>query len=429
MRSTTRVLVTAILALLSATVLGVTATVTSAASRAATALIMGTTFLSDPTTEPAYIQDAASHYIDPTTSCKLETCTLTPLVTPEQFWPFSGWGDLTIDQSIAQGANDLDAALRKQLDTGSTDPIVIFGDSQSAVVATVEKRNLADLPPAVKDQLTFVLVANPSRPNGGMLERFAPLHIPILGFTASGATPTDTGIQTVDIAFQYDGSVDLPQYPLNILADLNVLAGWNIHSGYLVHDHPGYTEDELLQAVNDPANRQTYGDTTYITIPAKHLPLVQPLRDLGMATGLSALTTPIADLVEPTLRVLVELGYDRATPYGQPTPFGLFPKIDPAKLASDLVAAADAGVKAARADIRTVPCVESSTQPATNATTTAVASIARKPKRVAAAAAARAAAAALATASPPKAPSTTVPPNHAAPTAKHRQHPPAAHRA
>jgi hypothetical protein len=29
-----------------------------------------------------------------------------------------------------------------------------------------------------------------------MLERFAPLHIPILGFTASGATPNDTGIQT-----------------------------------------------------------------------------------------------------------------------------------------------------------------------------------------------------------------------------------------
>jgi hypothetical protein len=113
----------------------------------------------------------------------------------------------------------------------------------------------------------------------------------------------------------------------------------------------GYTEADLAAAIADPANRQTYGDTTYITIPTKNLPLVQPLRDFGTATGTTSLTTPIADLIEPTLRVLVELGYDRTIGYGTVAPASLFPRIDPTKLGADLAAASVKGIKDALADI------------------------------------------------------------------------------
>ena len=153
---------------------------------------------------------------------------------------------------------------------------MVFGDSQSSSILTHEKRDLAGLSATDKGRLTFELLANPNRPNGGLLQRFAPFTIPIIDLTGSGATPTNTGITTIDIAFQYDAIADFPRYPLNLLADLNMLAGANIHSSYMTGLN-SYTEAELIQAVNDPANRQTYQDTTYITIPAKHLPLVVPL--------------------------------------------------------------------------------------------------------------------------------------------------------
>ena len=184
--------------------------------------------------------------------------------------------------------------------------------------------------------------------------------------TADGATPTDTGYQTTDIAFQYDPIADFPQYPINLLADLNsVFAYFTAHGGYPNPYGPGafgvplfattlpngYTEDELHAAMNDPANRQTYGDTTYITIAPKYLPILQPLVDVGLLTGTSALINPVVDLVQPTLKTIIELGYDRTIPYGQPTTFAVLPTIDPSAVASDLAVAVDKGVHDALADL------------------------------------------------------------------------------
>ncbi|MCI4673828.1 PE-PPE domain-containing protein [Candidatus Mycolicibacterium alkanivorans] len=380
MRITGRKPVSVLLAFLTAATLGVSALAGSAATWAATTLLLGATFVSDPMANSGYAQGAIDYYVNPTTLCAVQTCATKPVVTPETFWPFTGLADLTIDESITQGTTIINEAINGEL-TGGTDTIVVFGNSQSSSILTHEKRNLVGLSAQDKGRLTFVLVANPNRPNGGMLERFFPVSSPSLGLTASGATPTDTGIQTVDIAFQYDGVADLPLRPLNLLADLNVLFGAYLHSSY-VSSGSGYTPDELVAAINDPANRQVYGDTTYITIPAKRLPLLVPLRDLGQALGLSGLTTPIADLLEPTLRVLVESGYDRSIPYGQPTTFDFHPKIDDPKLITDLQAAGKAGVRAALADIGATPSrpsqSPSNTAVSASNATTSVASTAGK---------------------------------------------------
>jgi hypothetical protein len=353
MRTNESKLAQILLALLTASVLGISAIAGSVAAQAATTLLMGTTYLPDPVANPDYVNGATKYYIDQTTLCKVQSCTAQPVITPEEFWPFTGSNDLKIDKSIAEGTTIIDGAIQHGL-TATSDPIVVFGDSQSSSILTHEKRDLAGLSAADKSRLTFELVANPNRPNGGLLQRIAPLTIPILDLTGSGATPTNTGIATVDIAFQYDPIADFPRYPLNLLADLNTLAGRGIHSSYMTGLN-SYTEAELIQAVNDPANQQTYQDTTYVTIPAKRLPLVVPLLAFGKATGLSAVTTPIVDLVEPTLKVLVELGYDRSISYGQPARLGLFPKINVPKLVTDLHAAAKEGVHAALADIG-APC-------------------------------------------------------------------------
>jgi hypothetical protein len=322
-------------------------------AHAVAALIMGGTSQPDPAKVPNFMADTARLYLASTSACQVGSCELVPVVTPEQLAPFLG-GPLTLDQSVAQGVTDLQAALTNRLASNPGEQIVISGSSQSAIIASTVKRNLTNAPSAVKSQLEFVLTGNPNRPNGGALERFAPGFIPFVGFTFNGATPTDTGIATTDISFQYDVAADFPRYPLNPFALLNTLIGVGIHGTYVL-SRDGYTEDELEAAIADPANRQIHGDTTYITIPTKHLPLVQPLRDFGTATGTTALITPIADLIEPTLRVLVELGYDRSIGYGTVAPAGLFPKIDPAKLGADLAAASTKGIKDALADISAPP--------------------------------------------------------------------------
>jgi hypothetical protein len=336
------------------------------AQAATTALIMGGSGQGDPTGFTNYIPHVASYYIAPNSTCQPDSCRLVPVSTPGGVIP-PFIGNLTYDLSVAEGVLDLRAALDSQLADHPGEPVVIFGYSQSADIVTQTMRNLAADPATAPptDQVSFVVIGNTNRPNGGILARAPGVHVPVLELTFDGATPTDTGYQSTDIAFQYDPIADFPQYPINLLADLNsIFAYFTAHGGYPNPYGPGsfgiplfattlpngYTEDELHAAMNDPANRQTYGDTTYITIAPKYLPILQPLVDIGLLTGTSGLINPIVDLVQPTLKTLIDLGYDRTIPYGQPTTFGLLPKLDPAKVMNDLAAAVDKGVRDAVAD-------------------------------------------------------------------------------
>ena len=379
MRRVARSGVVLTLALVAVVVIVITTTGSFAVRLAATtALIMGGSGIGNPTmlTDagihvpiPNYIPNVENYYIASNSTCDVTTCRLVPVITPEGLLP-PLIGNTTFDPSVARGVVDLNTALQTQLTQHPGEPVVIFGYSQSSDIATIVKANLAHDPTAPPpNQLSFVLIGNTNRPNGGFFTRFPGVHIPILNITFNGPpTPTNTGYKTTDIAFQYDPVADFPQYPINLLADLNALAGFlGVHATYPNPHLPippgipffptglpgGYTPAQLQQLMNDPANRQTYGDTTYITIPANNLPLLQPLVDIGTDTGLSALTTPIVDLIQPALRVLIELGYNRTIPYGQPTPAGLFPTINPAKLATDLVAAVGQGIQAALTDLAT----------------------------------------------------------------------------
>ncbi len=236
-------------------------------------------------------------------------------------------------------------------------------------------------------------IGDTNRPNGGILARFPGLYIPGLNVTFDGPAPTDTGYKTTDIAFQYDPIADFPQYPIDLLADLNAIAGFlGVHATYPNPYLPipagipffptalpdGYTPTALQQAMADPANRQVFGDTTYITLPAINLPILQPLLDIGADTGTSWLTKPIVDLIQPTFRVLIELGYNRTIPYGQPTPAGLFPTVSPGTLGKNLVTAARQGIQDALTDVRstlTGQLAPAASTPAQHEDSTPVASV------------------------------------------------------
>ena len=263
----------------------------------------------------------------------------------EPLWKLSGLFDLTFDQSVQAAIGDLEQAMA----AGGNDHLVIYGDSQSAVVANVEKRKLAEQYPdgTAAPDIDFVLTGDPNVPNGGLFARFPGFYIPVLDWTFDGPEPTDTQFHTDVIIRQYDAFADFPLYPLNVIALLNAVLG-----SLYVH---GYPFDVSLppDPTATPPTVSHHGDTTYYFFSTQDLPLFGPLRTLGVPEAL-------IDLVEPFFRVLVELGYDRTIPPGEPTPARLIPPLDPATVTTDLVNAIGEGVNNAGALVGSPPLLSSS---------------------------------------------------------------------
>lgn len=366
-RRPARVVSFAVVGLLSSAFLTALTVLTSAVSLAATSVV---TLLVPGTGTPNanivkdYMSNAWSYYVagtDPARPAEcdaLSDCTLTGIDYPAQFWPwpFPGWGGLEGDKwnvSVGEGVTNLNGQLVDLLaDPDGPDEIVLFGYSQGARVTSIVKENLADLDPEVKERLSIYLIGNPSRPNGGNYSRFAFLgYVPIFDITIGNPTPTDTDIFTTDVAFEYDGVADFPLYILNPLAVLNAAAGFAyVHGTYLAPNGggsglpDGYTQEELDSELNDPANRWTYGDTTYITIPTRTLPLLRPFINAAQLTGTLDLASPPLELVQPFLREIVDLGYDRSINPGEPTQARLIPPVDPVDVTVKLVGAVAQGI-------------------------------------------------------------------------------------
>jgi hypothetical protein len=104
------------------------------------------------------------------------------------------------------------------------------------------------------------------------------------------------------------------------------------------------------------------------------LPIVRPILALAGRTGTTPIVKPIVDLMAPTLRVLIDLGYDRSINPGVYTPFKLIPIINPVRLAADLDGAAVEGVRDALSDIggMTTPALLAPTVPSTPSTLAAL---------------------------------------------------------
>jgi len=362
------------LALLSVVALVVAWTTTMAVQLAATALIMGGTqnSLGSPETPIEYINpylsNAVNRFINPASEAPTGTGG-TPIprvnedddryavITPEQFFPATG--SMTFDTSVMTGLANLSRCVRGSADCKYNDnpevnpgppagpPVAgdefdIFGYSQSAVIASLLKKDMIKNPSKYPDvgpgDVSFFLLANPMRPNGGILAR-GPLGltIPIIGITFYGATPTNscqTGecYQTVDVAAQYDGlGGDAAVSLLNPLAFLNATLGI-----YYLHGN--------MQNGNfsDAQYQGSYGDTDYYIVPTRRLPLLMPFE--------SFVPSPILTFFDAPLRVLVEGGYARDINPGVVVPVGLLPFRDPIKTLINFVIAIPTGLDDAIAE-------------------------------------------------------------------------------
>lgn len=235
-----------------------------------------------------------------------------------------------IDQSTAAGVPVLnqDITMYRQNNPGS--PVEVVGYSEGTIVAEDERRNLAtsNIP---QNQLSFLMIASPNVPNGGIFARFPTLNLLIV---SSNGAAQPSQYNTTYVTNEYDPYADFPAYfnPIS-LANSAVAVQY-------VHPDKYYDAANL----NAPGVEKTVvtnsagGTDTYYFIPAQHLPLLQPARDVSSTLGITPLTEPVISGVEPVLVVLVDMGYtDRQNLDPEtPTQFSLI--TPPAKIGEALAA-------------------------------------------------------------------------------------------
>ena len=274
------------------------------------------------TSSTTFMNEVYSRYLSGTFGGPMFTGPLQFVSTAGGFYPFTGVKDLTLDQSLARGVIELDNAIVAVLGPApSAGSVSVLGYSQSAITASMEMPKLLaeGYHGGVASNAYFTLVGDPSNPNGGLDSRFPGLSLPSLGVRFGTATPSNDFPTTIWTR-EYDGFADFPQYPIDFLADLNAFAGIvYVHATY-----PTLTAAQLSSAVTLPQSGAP-SQTAYYMIPTQNLPLLEPLRSIP------GLGNPLADLVQPDLRYLINWGYGdpnygwSAGPADVPTPFGFLP--------------------------------------------------------------------------------------------------------
>lgn len=239
-----------------------------------------------PVPSATYIQDVYNLYIEPHSP---QGTVEQGLFTPEGLYPITGVKSLPLNVSVDQGNIILGDAIQDSLNAGDT--VTVFGYSQSAIVSSLVMSTLDPTTP-----INFVLVGNEMNPNGGFLSRFPDNFVmPSLGIPFYGATPADA-FPVANYTLEYDGFADFPKYPGNFLSVLNAGLGLAfVHTKYST-----LTQDQLAAAIELPTSSETQ---KYYIIPHPDLPLLEPIR------GIPLIGKPIADLLQPALRVIVNLGY------------------------------------------------------------------------------------------------------------------------
>jgi diacyltrehalose acyltransferase len=303
-----------------------------------TALIMGYAGTSDP--DQTYVTTVMNEFIDPTPayfSGQPVYPGYTPVIQDTPEGP-------DYQQVLTQGASELNQGIMQQLADGNK--VVVFGYSESTSIATQEMINLAALPPDQQPNpadLQFVLVEDLNNPDGGFANRF-----PSLETESFPATPADTAYPTDIYNLEYSGSSDFPQYPSDLLADANALAGYIDLHPFLLPDWPtSFTASEIAGAVLEPTSPGYDGSTEYFLIPTQDLPMLD---------GLRALSPAMADLIQPDLRVLIDLGYDRTGDADVTTPADWsMPNIDWTTVDAELALGAQQGMTAAEVDLGMLP--------------------------------------------------------------------------
>lgn len=206
---------------------------------------------------------------------------------------------LNLDRSVRIGM----PVLQQHLVTTSG-KVLVAGYSLGALLAEQLKRDVAesDEPPSPLD-LSFLQIATPFVPNGGIFARFPGIAIPdVVSPMGPGQA---TQYDTTYVVNEYDLWGDFPAY-FNPVAILNAVLGHEY-----AHVDNWYDAVDPTAAANHVkvVTNSAGGTDTYILVPASRLPLLGPLRDIAYHLGVSAAAERLLGAIEPLLRVIVDMGY------------------------------------------------------------------------------------------------------------------------
>jgi hypothetical protein len=272
-------------------------------------------------------------------------------------YPTGSDGFPSLSSSVGQGMAILESTIAA--DAANGDASTVFGYSQSATIASYVMHQLDPSGKPVEDSgLQFLLIGDPSNPNGGILERFAgfepstggppvsdPLSLPSLGFVFDSATPSNDYVTSI-YSLEYDGFTDFPRYPINFLSDLNAFLGISqIHGTYLnglIPGNGGPTPEQIADAILLPGSAAggTADSLTNYYMIDETAPLV------------SLLPKQLQELLGPDLTYLINLGYGDGSlgysvtadsPANVDTPFGLFPDVSLSTVLSTLATDTEQG--------------------------------------------------------------------------------------
>jgi hypothetical protein len=245
---------------------------------------------------------------------------------------------------LTQGITDLNSELTPYLTANPDAALVVTGYSMSTSVITQEMINLANA--GVTDpNLKFVLAEDLQTPNGGFFTRF-----PDFAGANLPATPVDTPYDTTIYSIEYSGASDYPEYTSNIYADINAADGYIDLHPYLLPGWPAYFDPSTVANAVQENTSAADLNTSYYLIPTQDLPMLNDLRDAPGAPS------AFADLMQPDMRVLVDLGYNWTSDADVTTAAtSASPTIDFTAVNSYLDAGADQGMIAYLVDLGVLP--------------------------------------------------------------------------
>jgi hypothetical protein len=199
--------------------------------------------------------------------------------------------------------------------------VLVAGYSLGALLVEQLKRDIAaSADPPSPLELSFLQIATPFVPNGGMFARFPGFFIPGVVSPMGPARPTQ--YNTTYVVNEYDLWGDFPAY-FNPVSILNAVLGHQYaHIDKYYDQVDPADEGNHITVVENSAG----GLDTYILVPTSGLPLLGPLRGIAHHLGLTPVADRLLGLVEPLLRVIVDMGYtDRLNLNPEVhTPFSLF---------------------------------------------------------------------------------------------------------
>ncbi len=234
---------------------------------------------------------------------------LVGLPWPGELAPFNG--TLTLNQSVAAGVETLDAAIR----TTPGQKIVVAASGSTLAVNEVMRRLAKDPNGPAAEEISFVVLGDADR---GVFKQLRGLTLPIFDYTVPGIPVTKYDVTVV--AGEYDGMGDWPDRSWNLLAVLNAMAGtgllqqiidepiveqYRLEDWGSVHYDAMFADLDLVpeKNVTTTVNRAGGTTTTYL-VPTADLPLLRPLKNLGVQQD-------VIDGLEKFLRPIIDSAYIR----------------------------------------------------------------------------------------------------------------------